>query len=292
MTWFILTIFLAFIEAVASVIGRFALKHETKDSDYVPTLWGFFAGLMFTTPAIIKGAIYFDFKLFIICFISGALYLTAEHYYFNALSREEVSRVIPILSINPILILIGSTIFFHEFHTTSQYFGMFLIFIGILIHSYNRKNKGFINIAALILALTAALFFASKSLFIKYLDLNGHSPLNILFWMGLSIFVINIPIIIKKFRKTKKLTAKSLGSLSLAASFEAAATLLYTAAISIGPAIIVAFLDRLQILFVFIMSSLINFFYPKILKEKFIKADFFQKLIGVLSILIGSYFLI
>jgi uncharacterized membrane protein len=78
----------------------------------------------------------------------------------------------------------------------------------------------------------------------------------------------------------------------LAAALGVAASIIYTAAILIGPAALVSFLSRIEIVFVLLISEAIYFFNPHLLHTKFNKKNFFQKLLGTVLIVIGCYFLI
>lgn len=292
MDWIFLTLTCSLIEALAALFGRFSVKNLSKHTDIIVMLWGYFAGFMFILPALLTGKVHFHPVVALISFSCGALYLLAEHYYFRAVNTVEINRIVPILSISPIFILIGATVFFQEIHQLSKYFGMGMILLGIVINSWDQQKRDLINRRAIVLAILAAIFYSIKSLNVKWLGLMNFDPLNIIFWIGAGILLINIFITAKVFHHVRRLDRQALANLSLAAALKASANLLFTAAITIGPAAIVAFLDRLEILFVFIISTFLDLFHPQILREKFVKEAFFQKLAAVIIILIGGYLLI
>jgi transporter family protein len=292
MNWIFLTLLAASLETVSNILDRYILKNDLKHTDTLLILWGYFAAIMFVAPAFLVGTFSFDAGAITVGLISGLFYLVAMHYYYKAMNSGEVSRVVPILSVNPVIVLILATIFLGETHEPIKYLGIGLIMLGVLIHAIDREHQRLINKKALLWAILAAVCFALKNVLVKWLTLTAVDPLNVLCWVGLGIFLFNLPITWKLGRKLDFRKNKKLADIALAAALAGSVTLIYTAAIISGPAALVAFLHRIQILFVFIISEAMDFFNPKILHEKFIKPAFYQKLLGVIVVLIGSYFLI
>lgn len=291
MSWILLTVIQALVEAISNIYDRYVLKNRVKTFETLIIFWGIFSLIMFCTPAILTNSITVETPVILLGFASGLLYVLAMYFYYQAVNRAEVDRIIPVLSLNPIFILLGATIFFQEFHNLNQYIGIVLIIFGILIDSFDRQHHKFIDRKAIIFMAAAALFFAAKSLLAKSLSLGEISPLNILFWIGIGGFIFSAPFIIKNRKKVPR-TPREIVEHCLAGSLSVATSLLYTTAIMIGPAALVAFLQRINVFFVFIISQIIDLKHPQVLREKFVKKAFLQKLFGVMIILIGSFFLI
>lgn len=292
MTWILLTLTSASIETISGLYDRYMLRHETKNPDLLVAIWGYLALLIFCAPALIKANINFHPVAIFTGMASGLLYLFGMHFYYQGVKQEEVSRIIPVLSAVPVITLIGATFIFRESHGYLEYLGMLIIIVGILIEAYDRQKHHLINKKALIAMLLAALFFATKNIAAKLGNFANIDPLNSLFWIGLFIFIFSIPLNFKLRKKFKFKNKAHFGDHILAAALSVAASMIYTSAILVGPASLVAFLHRIQILFVFLISSLIDFKNTRILEEKFTKSAFYQKLIGVIIILIGSFLLI
>jgi uncharacterized membrane protein len=290
--WIILTLLSAGIGSIGSIYDRYIVKNELKNTDTLLVLWGFFTGIMFCGPAIITNEISFSALTLALGIISGALYIAAMHYYYKAINEGEVSRVVPILSMNPVLVLILATIFLGEIHTPIKYLGIAFILIGVIVHTIDREHHKLISKKIIFWGVLSASLFAIKNIVAKIMSLAEMTPLNVLFWIGLCIFIINIPITIILWKKLKIKHKRDLPEIATVATIAGAATLIYTAAIVIGPVSLVTFLDRISILFVFIISEIIDFFNPKLLHEKFSTSAFYQKLIGVIIVLVGSYLLI
>jgi len=292
MSWIFLTLLAAGLETAGDIHDRFILKNDVKNSDTLLVFWGFFAGAMFAAPAFLTGTFSYDPLALGLGFASALLYLLAMHYYYKALNSEEVSRVVPILSLNPVIVLILATLFLGETYTWAQGLGMALIVLGVVLHAIDREHHRLINKKALFWVILSAAAYALKNILVKWLSMNPIDPLNVLCWVGIGILIFNIPITIRLFPKLPLRKNPHLHNIILAAALTGSSTLIYTAAVTVGPAALVAFLDRIQIFFVFVIAEAMDFFQPKLLHEKFSKPAFYQKLLGVILVLVGSYYLL
>jgi len=290
--WIFLTLLSAVLGSISSIFDRYILKNELRTSDTLVILWGFFATLMFCGPAILTGQISPNPLTIGLGAICALFYLGAMHYYYRCINSSELSRAVPIFSVNPVIILILASIFLNEVYQPRQYFGIVIIILGVFIDIIDQQKHRLINKKTILWACLAALAFAIKNILVKWQVIQGIEPYNILFWIGAFILIFNIPLAIKSHTAWNIKTKHHWPDLIIASTITAATTIIYTTAVTIGPATLIAFLDRIQILFVFILSTILDIFFPGFLKEKFIKAAFFQKLTGVLLILIGSYYLI
>lgn len=291
-TWIFLTLLAAMMESISSVYDRFVVQNELKNTDTLLVLWGYFAGLMFCLPALLTGSVTFSPLVIGISLISALLYLCAMHYYYRAVNSGEVSRVVPIMSLNPVIVLVLATFFLGEIHDAIKYVGIVIIMFGVMIHAFDREKHKLISKKTLIWTIVAATFFAIKNVLANYLSLSANEPLNTLFWIGLGIFLFNLPVTFHLRHKLKVKNIHDLPGIALAAALAGSVTLIYTTAIVTGPVALVTFLHRIELLFVFIISETMDFFRPQLLHEKFSKPAFWQKLIGVIIVLIGSYLLI
>ncbi len=290
--WIFLTILAAILESINNIYDRYILKNELRTSEALLSHWGFFAALMFCSPAIFTGNISVHPTVISFGAISALLYMGAMHYYYRSINSNEISRVLPILSIHPVLILILATIFLEESYQPIQYFGITLIIIGIAINVIDEQKHRLIGWRTIACGFLAALAFSIKNVLVKWLVIQQFESLNILFWIGLFILIFNIPFTIKYHKNWRLHGNHAKTDIILAAALSAAVTIIYTTAVTIGPATLVAFLHRVQLLFVFVIASILDIFFPNFLHERFVRAAFFQKLSGILLILMGSYYLL
>ncbi len=292
MNWIFLTLLAAGMESISSVNDRFVLKNDLKNSDTLLVLWGFFSALMFSAPAFLAGTFSVSPLVILIGAVASLCYLGAMHFYYGAANTGEIDRVVPILSLNPVLVLILATLFLGETHEPSKYLGIGLIMLGILVEALDFHHHRLTNKKALYLTILASILFAFKNVLVKWVTIQNLDPLNILCWIGLGILLFNIFITIKLWPRLNLRRNKHWPEIAFAAALTGSVTLIYTAAIIAGPAALVTFLHRIQIFFVFVITETMDFFNPKLLHEKFSKPVFYQKLSGVLVILVGSYLLL
>lgn len=295
MDWIFLTFVSAVIGAISSVYDRFILKNETKNSSILLIFWGIFVTLIFCPPALLTRQVSFEIAPILGGAVVSILYFIGYNYYYKSIQKEEIDRIIPILSLNPIIVLLFATIFFQEIHPLIAYIGIFLIFLGVLLSAIkfkkHAKNHTQINKTALIFCIIASVAFAFKNIIGKYLALINYNPLNIVFWIGIGCGIISLFIIFQQRKSTFFQKSSNIGDIALAAALSVAASMLYTTAILIGPAALVGFLSRVDIVFVLIISETIYFFNPHLLRTKFDKKALLQKILGVILILIGCYLL-
>jgi uncharacterized membrane protein len=222
----------------------------------------------------------------------GFLYVFSMYFYYLSTRQAEISRLVPILTLNPIMVLIFATFLFHEIHTWMQYFGIALILIGILIASNRGHDKKALPFQALLYISLASLGFAVKNIITKAVSLGTNQNLNLLFWIGIGIGLTGLFYLFRHGKTIRKIPNKKFVHYFLSASLAVFSSLLYSMAIMLGDVSLVSFLGRLDIIFVFIFAESLDYLSPQFLQEKLNRKIFLQKLLAVIIILIGSYYLI
>ncbi len=187
--------------ALAAVIERAMLSSSlVKPAPYVLIIsllggaTALFIGLGFL---VLSSNPYFVFivppnagRLFTIGLAAGALYPIALYFYFSLLSRNEVSRVVPVLgALVPIFILIMSVVLLGEKLLLSHIAAIILLICGtVLLTAKNNFSRLFIRTDLYFLVLCAFLFaahyalakgiysslpFVQSALFIQFGDFAG-----------------------------------------------------------------------------------------------------------------------
>jgi transporter family protein len=245
---------------------------------------------------IIQGPYPLDAIELLLCLMSGMAYTITIAMYFLALKKEEVTRVVPLMSIASIFTVILATVFLKESFLPVQYLGIGLIIMGSILISIkliNDKDRGLIfkMSGAIILMGIGAFVSAISAVTQKYL-INSSIPFEIVF--GYSRIGVAIPAILIFFlaaNEIRRLVSEKkhhvfkymLGSESI--------TMLGTfsifAAMSMGPVSLVSSIVTIEPLFTLILASLIGIFVPKLLQQELNKVVIFQKLTAVLLIIFG-----
>ena len=297
MNWILLTLISAIFGAMGNVFERFILKNEDKDGTVMLIFFGLFATLIFCPPALLTGQVSLDIIPIVSGFVMAAIILLIGYNFVYRSERiEEIDRVVPLMTLNPILVLIFATLFFQEIHSPLVYFGIFLIMLGIIFSalkfSWHAGSHIRVNRLAILFCIISSIAFASKNIISKYLAMAHFQPLSIIFWIGMGCGIISLLILLFRARPHSFPQGRSLTDHALAASLSVASSLLITVAIIIGPTGLVGFLSRIEIFFVLLISESIYYFRPHLLRTRFNKKNLFQKLFGIILILVGCYFLI
>ena len=230
---------------------------------------------------------------------------------YTALRLGEASKIITLIGGSvPIFTIILSYLLLGERFTDSQYIAFFYLIFGTLIISYfpsghDLWTKVFIwfglenqkRIKSILIALLSSLLFSLFFVGSKYLY-NNQEFLSAFIWIRIGSFIAVLSFLISKdnrreiFRSIKKLKGNNrllfFGNQSLAAL----GFFLQNYAISLGSVALVNSLQGVQYVFLLILASFFTIFYPKVIKEKISKFIILQKLIAIILITIGLYFII
>jgi drug/metabolite transporter (DMT)-like permease len=287
MSWILLTLFAAFVWAIADIICKHVVSDELKD----PVLSAVIGGMVIF---IIFGAVYFLFgnsgipssNIIIIAIFSGVFYSIAILLFYKTLMHEEVSRVIPMTKTEPLFVLLLATIFLGEVFTPLKYIGIFLLVSGAILISFKKLGQFKIR-GALWMALITAMAYATRTVLFKYANTFAETT-SLLLWVaigGLSaslvLFAFHHPRILKKFKR-------GIEHLVLVGCLTAAGFLIFVMAMSQAPVSLVSSLVCVQLLFVFIIASMFTKIKPEIVREELKESTIILKIIAIVIIIAGA----
>ena len=256
-----------------------------------------FIGLIFST--VIFGYNFESMSLLHIalCFMVGFFFIFGFYFYIKSLTIEEVSRVIPLFYVGPVLTLILATIFLGETFVPLQYVGITLLISGAILVSVRFGQN--ITFSKVFWFMMGAAFSVSMGMIIiRYLLTNGEDFLTVFAYTRLGLFLFMIPIILlyaSQFRETvKKHGKKAIGFMSASATFNLGASIAIFTALSFagGYASLVSALTAVQPLFILIFATIISFYYPKILQEELKGSVIAIKVAAIVLIIIGAFLII
>ncbi len=214
---------------------------------------------------------------------------------FMALETFEVSRVLPTIgAIQPIFVLILSWFFWGpRAMTIINILAFLLLFVASIIISVEKTPK--ITGRFLKITLFSSLMFSLDYTLLKSIFLVQPFWQGIV-WIQIFIFVFVLFLLIPK-KSRKEIFAKNLVSdkknqtLFLCAQITGGiGNLLQSFAISLTPVVFLATINALrgiQYAFLFIITLLVSFLFPKVLKEELSKKVILQKVISIIMIIIG-----
>jgi drug/metabolite transporter (DMT)-like permease len=233
-------------------------------------------------------------------FFVGMLNAIAFYLYLKALNTEETSVVIPLLQMIPIFGYFLSIPILGEVLTTQQLLASMLVIFGIIILSidFDIDNNISIKKKILLLVMASSFFFSLHDVLFKYFAINDSHFLVSTFWqylglttIGLIVFIFN-PIYRKQFldvfrQKSYRVLSINFGSEVL----YILGNLTNNFATLLAPVALVLVVSSYQPLFVFIIGTFLTLVIPSISVEKISFKHLAQKVISIIIIIIGSYFL-
>jgi drug/metabolite transporter (DMT)-like permease len=235
----------------------------------------------------------------------GAIFPLALFFMFQALKHGDASKITVLIGgLIPIFTISFSCIFLQERFTAHQWIGIFylllVIFVIALVSSDNRpaavKNKK----AAFYFSLGAALVYALFFIGTKF-SYNHHEFFSSFIWIRIGSLLGALLMIARQkdrqeiFRSLKSgrpsgsarnrfliIGNQALGALSF---------ILQNYAISFGSVALVNALQGVQYVFILILGWLFTIFKPKIIRENISRLVLVPKIIAVILVGFGLYFL-
>lgn len=261
-------------------------------------LYVFYIGLLNAAVIFLMPFATFDIlDSFALLWACLAAFCTIAGLYtmFIALEKFEVSRVMPAIgAAQPIFILILTGIFWgFEAVSTINFLAFMLLLVGSAVISVEKKFT--ITFHYLVLTMVSSLMFSLVYVFSKLVFLD-QSFLQGLILIGLCTFLFVLLLLFDRdLRKqifSMKLNAQKNNGLLFLCTQGAGgiANLLQSLAISLVPVSYLAIINSLrgvQYVFLFIITLVFSFFFPKILKEDVSEQTIVQKIVAIVLIGLG-----
>lgn len=309
MSWILIAIIAYLFLAIVGLADKFLLDKILPSTKAYTFLVGILSLLAFLiAPWFLKWP---GFYLFFFNVIIGALFPVALLLLYKSLKDGEASKVITLIGgAMPVFTLILSILFLGESFSNKQWMAIVFLLIGTIIISwipkshnlldrivgwlrFGKKQKNYGIFIALGSALIFALFFTGT----KYLYIE-QPFLSAFIWIRLGTFIAALFLLINKdsrreiFNNLKRLSKGSKKFLFLSnQGLAAIGSFLQNYAIALGSVALVNALQGVQYAFLLILGGLITVFYPKIIKENISRFVIVQKIIAIMLIGIGLYFI-
>lgn len=293
--WIGLAILGYFFAALARVIDKFLLSKAIPDA----VVFVFYVGILsaFSIILVPFGVEFVSLRIFIILFGSGVSFVIGLYFLYQAFIRYEVSRVIPlVVSVGPFLSLLSSRYVFHQSLNVPDVYAVTLLVIGGVLLSW-KKNQRHVFHGALIFYAFASSIFASMSLVLLREAFILQTPfLTGFVWarMGMfvsALFLLILPSARMRIMKAPRPKAKHSILFVLNKSIGGSAFFFIDLALQKGDVAEVHALGSFEYFFVFLLTSLLSFFWPTVLKEDFSSHALFVKVAGAISLLGALYLL-
>lgn len=283
-----LTLLAQLVWGVGNVVDKYNLTKWIKQPMVALLGFGFFGAVASILVFVFRGFSHISIGLLILALALGLIYAIANYYYFTAIKAEEVSRVIPLFYLDPLVIAVLSAVFLGEVFSLAKYAGVVLLVLGAILISY-KKSLGFKFSKGALVALTAMMFYAVYDLLLKFL-VGRADPWTVFAYVRLGTFLSLLPLFFVYRRPVLALAkqAKGLAAVTLSNILGFLGILFFTLAISTGYVTLAASLSALQPLTVLLITVGLSILYPSFFKEEQNKKVFAQKLLAVILMIIGA----
>jgi len=291
MSWIIFSILAALIWAIVNTIDKFVLTKWVKKPIIPVMILGIVGLTMSFIIFVVRGFSDLSLGLIIFTLIGGCFYFLGNLFYFQAIKRGEISRVVPLYHLTPLFVLIFAASFLGEIFTFTKYLGIVLLIIGSILISKNNLLKIKFSKAFWFMMLSV-LTFTVYIMITKYV-LNFTDFWTVFAYNKIGGIFILIPIFYFNFKDLKETVKrhgkKVIGVITFSETLSATGALFYTIAASVGFITLVEVLTSLQSLFLFFIVTGISIFYPNILKEEINKKIIIIKISAIIIMILGAF---
>jgi transporter family protein len=279
MLWMIFSLLAAMLWAIVNVTDKYTMT-KLVDNPLLPVL---ILGLVGLLSCLVIEGVYglplLSSLFFLMALGAGTFYILTMYFYYRAMKLDDVSKIIPLYYLSPIFILIMARAFLGEDLNTCQYSGMFLLVLGAILISAPYPFKIRLNKAAGFILL-AAFCYAINQIFTKYL-LKSLSFWVVFAYVRLSIGLCLVPVffwaIFYRRHQFKNVDVWGYGVMMVNQVLNLSGVLAITIALTHGLVTLVNALASVQPMLVFLIATLLSYFFPHIIHEQGNRAIYVMK---------------
>ncbi len=291
MLWIVFTLVAMLLWSAVNILDKYIIGHELRDPILVTTIFGFSISLLFIFLGLFTGAIIIPVKYMLLSMLGGLVYATAIIFYYSAMKKIEVSRIVPIIATEPLIIAIVAFFLFGESLKLIQYIGIGLIVFGAILITHKKYGDKVNMHKFYAMAFLCTLLFGLRNILIKYVTI-GVDFWPMLFWLGVGMFIAPLILLFFHHPHIREQAKKGVLHLCLTALLSGLALIFFTKAISIGSVSLASALLATKPMLVFFIATFLSFFHPDIIVEKHTKKVLLKKMTAVALIVAGGIFVL
>ncbi len=297
MNWLFFTVLAYFLWAIVVVLDGLIVKRYIKNPITFLFIATFFSGFLSLLIIPFAGLRLIDFNQLMLALLAGLIFVYGLLPYLKAMRFEEISRVGPLWHFSPVFVLIISRIFLKEVLTPNQYAGFFLLVFGGFLISCRKLQGAFRLSRAFWLMLLSTFLFAIYLVLTKYIFLSGDF-INSFIWIRIGTLLGALSLLLAKgcrrgcipaFLRLKKkiqLVVISDRVIDFIALFS------INFAIVAMPVSVVSSFEGLQSFFTLAIMLLVSIKFPRIAKEEIDRKTVAYKLLAIILMAAGVYFIV
>jgi len=295
MNWVIFTLTSRALWAADNIVDKLLIGKHLKDSVVLTLIAGISALLLSLVIIIFNGLSWLGLEPIALVIFAGVIQILAVFAFYQAISKEEISRVIPLFQFSPLFVLILSFLFLGEVLTLSHYLAFVLILLGGFLISL-QKSKGVFKLRnAFWWMVLSSFIYAIQAVILKSLYV-AYPFWDLTVYLGFGEF-LPTPILLFLISNFRDRLGRSLSNLKLvgwallilAMFLVATASLSGIWALTSGPVSLISVFRGFQSVFVLIYAIFLSIWLPKILKEELNKRTLGIKAIAILLMAVGLY---
>lgn len=215
-------------------------------------------------------------------------------FYNKAIVMEEVSKVVPVLTMNPIFTLPLAFIFLGEKLRLVNYLGILIMLTAVILITYKKSEskKRFLS-KAILLTFITTLILSIVNILTKSLLVHVDNW-SLVFWMSIGFLSGGFILLVSGKNRTnlkREITKKKIKPIIIlrlaSTTFYLTGLLIFYKALSAGSVSIITSLGSIQPFFVLLYATILTKL--SILEEEIDKHTISLKFLSIVMIIIGTY---
>lgn len=302
MNWFYIAIFAPILWSISNHIDKYLLSKYLKVGNVgALAIFSFLVSIVFIPIIFIiePSVLNITIREVLVLVSGGIISSVAIILYLYAMDGDEATIVTPFFQLIPIFLFLFGYIILGETLTSNQIISGLIIIFGAMILSIdiNTESGYKIKKKLVLLMIGSSILYALYETMFKYVAIQQNFWVSN-FWQYLGVLLSGIVLLIsvKKYRDGFIDMFKNNGKKIFFVNFtnEVVYTLgsvIFVFSTLLAPIALVGLVNAYQPMFVFLGAIVLTTFIPKISKEKIRGAHLAQKILAIIIIFIGSYFI-
>ncbi len=294
MAWIPFAIGAHFLWALVNLGDKYVVSKRVKNP-YVYMVWLFWLGILVVIFIPFVNFRVPDFHEFLLVLVCAILYFFGGMPYIKALTLEEPTRINVWWNLIPLYALSLEWLILNKRLSGLELLAFCILIIGALVASIHVGKKAKFSKAVWYMLVACAAYGLYAVLFGVVLQtlpfMAAFIWINILMALSSCVMLFS-----KRFRNAMKLEYANLNKTTTGITFgvsiiDHAGILLNQWALSLAPASLVFAFEGSQVVFVFIIASLLSLFAPHLIKEEIDKKNILLKIAAIIIMIIGTLIL-
>jgi drug/metabolite transporter (DMT)-like permease len=291
-SWVLLTVLSQFFFTVSVFIDKYLVSGRFKDWKPIPIYTSLVNGVLGTVIWVALGFPIPPMHDLIIVLLTGALTIIGLATYYAAIFNEQATNIIIFFKMEPLMVLILSTLFLGELLTVQQLIGFVVILISGVAIALEGSLKNFRLSKGFYLIMLTNLFWALPSILFKYAS-QSTSFWKLANYESWGFFIGGLLLlVVKSMRDAFLLHVRSVSksTIGVVATNEVVyllARLINYYAMTIGIVALVSVLGSTQVIWGLLFGLVLGTLAPAIFKEDISKSGLTKKLVFTSTLIAG-----